>query len=251
MTGTTRRKFLGVVGLGTLLATSSGTAVAQQTIKNEPFNGIAVVVGSQGDIPTVGGGFFDNKPVFHYLHLDRDTGVMHSIEDGDDSWTVVPGSRGRLVDALLEDQPVTNTMTETTVFSPSLPADRIFQGDVYELTATGAYTTTNGSEQFTLRFHLGGTEVAAVTSVAAQVTDAPWYAILQFSVRSVGEAGTVKPHVVAAFDNVHDDQHSGTVTLDTTVDETFDLTVQWDEQNTGNEVLVGQAYLERLGMVPV
>lgn len=239
-----RRRFL-QFGSSILVLASAGEVQPQLDAADE--NEIyGLILGPDRPSPSRIQAEWDN---YRFVHLDPKTGVMSSIDTSQSSWSLVEGSTVRLIDALLSDQTVSNTTEETTVFNPSIAAGEMRVGDVYELTTTGTYTTTNSSEQFTLRFHIGDTEVASVTSVAENVTDQPWYAVLSFTVREIGTDGTIKPHVVAAFDNVHDDQHSGAVSLDTTVSESFAVTVQWDEQNANDEVLVGQAYLKRLGTV--
>lgn len=241
-----RRTFLLFAGSAALIGGASGSAAAQGT--TEDIDARAQLIGA-GAPPSPDSAFFADKSAYHYEYLDRSSGARWLIETEDDAWSLVPGSRNRLIDALDEDMVVSNDTTETTVFDPTVPAGQLFGQDAFRLPVTGKYTTTNSTEQFTLRFHVGTTAVASVTSVENNVSDQPWYAELYVTIRETGANGTAKPHVVAAFDNAHDDQHSGEVTVDTTVDEGFDVTVEWDEANQGNEVAVGQAWLMREGTV--
>lgn len=242
-----RRGFLKIpVALVSVLSLSGGTTVAQQ-LNRSKFESAAMLIGPYSSLPTPGGPFFANKTSYHYIYWVTDDSGRWEITEDDNKWSLIPGSRPRLFDSLTEDVLVSNTMVETTVFESTVDAGTMLQNDVYSLVTSGTYTTTNTSEQFTLRFYLGDVQLAAVTSVAANVVERPWYAELQLTLRAIGTSGLIQPHTVAVFDNSHDDQHAAEESIDTAVAETFSVTVEWDEANVGDEVRVGQASFKRLG----
>lgn len=242
-----RRGFLKVpVAVVGLLSLGGGTAVAQQLTESE-FDAAAMLIGPAANRPEPDGPFFANKTRYHYIYWVTDDSGRWEITENDSSWSLIPGSRTRVFDALTSDVTVSNTLTETTVFESTVAAEGFHVGDVYSLLSTGMYTTTNGSEQFTLRFYLGSTQLAAITSVAANVDQQPWSVELMLTVRAINGDGILKPHTRAVFDNIHDDQHHAEVVLDTTIAETFSVTIEWSETNANNEVVVGQAAFERMG----
>lgn len=238
-----RRGFLKISGAAIAVA-GSGTALAQLAASDD-YEDVAWLIGPRANRPPPSD--LDDYDAGHWVYWTTDDSGRYELEAGDASWSVLPGSRNRLIASLTEDVTVSNTMDETTVFESTIEADHFLVHDVYELEASGAYTTTNSSETFTLRFYLGSTQLAAITSVADNADTYSWSATLRFTVRAIDGDGVLKPHTKAVFNNVHDDQHHGTVTLDTTIAERFSVTVQWDEANASNEVLVGQGILERLG----
>lgn len=229
-----------------MLSLSGGTAVAQQ-FEPDKLDAVAWLIGPASNRPAPGSSFFNNKSRYHYVYWNTDDSGRWEITESDSSWSLIPGSRNRLYNTLTEDQSVSNTMAETTVFESTVEVDQFRKGDVYSLLSTGDYTTVNGSEQFTLRFYIGSTLLGSITSVASQVSGAPWSVELMLTVRKINGNGVLQAHTRAVFDNVHDDQPHGTVVLDTTQANTFSMTVQWNEANAGDEVLVQQASFERLG----
>lgn len=128
-----RRGFLKVSGMtATIFALSGGTALAQ-TQRPADFDNVALLIGPQSNRPDPDGSFFANKTRYHYIYWDTATGSKWEIEEDDSSWSVLPGSRQRLIDAVTSDVVVSNTTTETTVFDPMVGANQMLVGDVYKI----------------------------------------------------------------------------------------------------------------------
>lgn len=125
---------------------------------------------------------------------------------------------------------VTNTTTETSIYSGMLPANSLSLGDFSELILAGSYDTNSASDVWTVRIKFGGTTIHTLTRTSSNnVTAAGWHISMQGSVRTSGVSGTMADVV-----RVHDDDtvltvsDAGTHTIDTTADIAVDITVQWN-----------------------
>lgn len=232
----------------------SGLAPASGRVVKDPEDGtiyvgdgaqwldVAAIVGLDGlvrlarfaesDLPTAGS---QGRLVWN---TDR---KVPAFEDGNDWEYPVVGD-----DVKTSSTQVNDSTTETEVFSATLDADSMKVGRVYEVNLFGKYNTNDSSTKFHLRFKIGGTTVATITSVAANVTDAPVSARLKFTVRDTGASGTIMAHTESVFDDQHTDVHHGTETIDTTVAEDIDATVEWDSADAGLSVTIGQGYMKEV-----
>ena len=174
------------------------------------------------------------------LHYNGD--ALHFVAASDDRSLVMADG------VITSDTTVANTTTETTIYTESISADELHVGQVIRVTLSGYYSTANATDTFTLRWKIGGTTVASKVSVAENVTNGPWKAVLELTVRSIGATGTVISFVEAAFNNTRDDQAAtSTTTTDTTSAEDVIGTLQWDNALSGNTATITQGYTEFVG----
>ena len=138
---------------------------------------------------------------------------------------------------------VANTVTETTAFTATIPANELHVGQVIRARVLGFYSTHNASVTFTARWKIGGTTVITTTSVAANVTNAPIEMEFTFTVRSIGSSGTVIAYSQAEFDNTGKSAAStGTTTVNTTTSNNIILTIEWSVADPGSTLSVTQGY---------
>lgn len=130
---------------------------------------------------------------------------------------------------------VVNTVTETTIYSYTFAANELHNDEHVELYLTGVYSNASATDDFTLRFKLGGTTIATVARAAGNVTNQGWKANFDITTRSIGAGGTYV-NFVQYTDGVTNNL-SGVTTpqsIDTTVTNIFEVTVQWANAKAGN-----------------
>lgn len=275
MTGSRRLLLAGVL----MMAVLTGGVAAQSDAPT-----IYGVVANEGSPPVPDGQYLGQWDEYRFVYINLDDGARHVIKTGDSDWSEllthlkhfnaseIPPSgatEGTIVwdtdrkqagwydgvdteypvvgnDVLTQTNSVENTVTETEVYSASIDEGSMETGRVYRLDIYGNYSTNDGSDTFTLRVHVGDTEVAAFTSVAENVNGAPITVKLRFTVRSTGSSGTVMVHTEAIFDDVHQDNHHGMKTLDTEQATTLNATVEWNVAEAGDVVHISQGYMEEM-----
>lgn len=149
--------------------------------------------------------------------------------------------------AIITPVTVANTVTETTVFTASLPANSMSAKDVFDIALRGYFSTANASDTFTVSMKIGGTTVTSVTLSAHSVTDAPFHADLTSTIRTIGATGTVSAFMDCDIDNVSQDSYTSSTVVDTTGSNDITVTVQWDNALAGNTFTLDQAYLLKAG----
>lgn len=137
--------------------------------------------------------------------------------------------------AITSTATVSNTVTETTVYSRTFAADELVQYERIEFDISGAYSNASASDDFTINFKLGGSTFATVARAGGNVTDAGWIASARLSVRSTGASGTYVHW--AEFDDGTTNYAVADITphaIDTTTTNLFEVTVTWDAAKAGN-----------------
>lgn len=254
----------------------------EQTNTNQyQFRGVADLLGPEDALPTPGDGFFDNKIAFAYRYRAQDTGREYFIEDGNDSWTELPTTiqkvsqsnlpsateapTGALYlldetrtpvwndgdawetatftdDVLLTDETVANTTTETTVYSDDVDAGSLLTGRILSARVMGNYSTVNNSATLNIRFYVEGTEVATISNIGQNVSDAPLSAQMYATIREGGDGGEISAHTLGRVNGEILDQNQQTVMLSLSSASTVEVTAQWSEVDPGNEVVITQAF---------
>ena len=131
---------------------------------------------------------------------------------------------------------VENTTTETEIYSSVVSAESLHIGDTSTLAIGGSYDVGAASDTWTLRLKFNGTTLHTVIRQSANnITGAGWKFEDQASIRTEGVSGTMVDTTI-----IHDDDSvltSGDVTshtIDTTVDNTISVTVQWGAAKVAN-----------------
>jgi hypothetical protein len=133
--------------------------------------------------------------------------------------------------------------TETSIIgsgvgSLSIPADFFKVGDSFHAKIGGVINGSNNNDEITVRIKAGGVILASTGSfILDQTTNNGWECELDFTVAVVGASGTICTNGNFAYTKNTDKKVQGYVfqdiqTLDTTVINTLDITVQFDNTNT-------------------
>lgn len=275
-----RRGFIEIAGA---TATSLAGCAALGQPPTEDVDTAALLIGLEANRPAAGGSFFPDTGEFHYVYVALE-GSRFAIQTDDADWRALPAvlpeydepdlptnpARGAMFfeglrnapiwwdgdnyeaptfveDVLITDMVVDNTTTETTVVTADLDEDALVKERYFELPVSGEYSVSNGTDTFYLRFYVGGTLVAEIQSVAGNESKAPILAELELTVREDGSNGTVKPYTEAVFANVNDHKRHDPISLDTTVANSFEVTLEWTAADPTNTAEIDQAVLKQMG----
>lgn len=140
---------------------------------------------------------------------------------------------------------VTNTTTETSIIgsgvgSLSVPADTFAVGDSYHGKVGGVISAQNGDE-ITVRIKTGATVLASTGLITLEaVTSLGWELELDFTIATIGAAGDICTNGNFAY-NRNTGSLEGFVfqdvqPIDTTVSNTLDITVEWNQAKTQDEI---------------
>lgn len=143
---------------------------------------------------------------------------------------------------------VANTVTPTTLYTGSIPANSLAVGQTYVARVLGRYSTANAVDTVALAIKVASVTVFTVTTTAASVTNAPVMLEFAFTVRSTGAGGTGWGFVEAETNAVNKTQ-AGTATfaLDTTAAADVTVVATWSAADPGNSISIDQAVLFQLG----
>ncbi len=147
---------------------------------------------------------------------------------------------------------VTNTTTETDLYTFTIPAGDLVAGEVYRLRVTGLTDNQATSGTLTMRARLGGTSLGALSfaSATGAQTDKAWWAELELVIRSTGSGGT-------AYGTVHGQSMmpgtsqvqtatSKQIGVNTTIANDLKVTVQWGTASASNICKIETAVLQKI-----
>jgi hypothetical protein len=156
------------------------------------------------------------------------------------------------------DKTVGNTTTETSLFdggvgSLVIPKNTLKVGDTVRMRLMGYVSGTNGDAS-TIKVKLGASELVSSTSnFPATVTGVFVEFLYEFTIRSIGSAGTVMGQGRTMFNasvgfgtsTVRGLQMtSGAVAIDTTKDNLVDITYTWGTARVENTITITNATVE-------
>ena len=157
------------------------------------------------------------------------------------------------------DKTITNTATETSAAptgwgTMTLPANSVIAGSRYRITASGVYSTPAILVDITVKIKVGSVTVASNTTSALlnSAVDKAWKAEAIITFRTTGASGTAVCagyiNYAASSGRVFDDlDNSGSEsTIDTTVSNDVDVTVEWDAATTSRSVKITTFELEEV-----
>ncbi|MFV5703879.1 hypothetical protein ACM55F_18655 [Flavobacterium sp. XS2P12] len=138
-------------------------------------------------------------------------------------------------DVVVTPVAVSNTTTETTIYTSTMAANYLTIGKLMNVKLYGRFSTVNTSSIYTFRVKLAGVTVLTVTSTGQNVTNRPFDIDLRSTVRSIGTSGTIISYGKTQQDNLSPNIEIGNLTsIDTTLGNTISITVQWSNANSGN-----------------
>lgn len=152
---------------------------------------------------------------------------------------------------------VTNTTAETTLIpsgsgSLVIPADSAAAGTVVRGAVYVDFSTPAGSPTLTVKIKFGSTVVGSVTTSAlpASATNNRLKIDFQLVFTSIGASGVVRcggdVNYEGSSARVFDDLSKTSTTIDTTADQTLDITGTWDAASTSRTLTVENLLIERI-----
>ena len=189
--------------------------------------------------------------LFHGLVVDADgvnwnpghgAGIYHYE---DDAWVPLFPLTTGIVTARVH---VVNTITETTIYTNTIPANQLSLDESIRLTLAGYYDTDAASDTWTLRVKLGGITIHTITRASGNnATDFGWELVFIGTLRTIGASGTLidsaklLDEVSVAMSN-----DSTVHSVDTTIDNDLVVTIQWGAAKAGNDFHLDLGFLEAL-----
>lgn len=170
----------------------------------------------------------------------------------DSSWAVPPGVNGVAFSnvSVPGGNTVANTTSETAFASNfTIPANSLAVGQVIRVKAFGVYSTdTISAGNITLRVKFGSTTLcatAALTNVVS-LTNQGWTLDALLIVDTTGATGTVEAQGMAFLTTaINTAMNAGmtntsTVVVDTTANQTVQISVQWSAASANNSIVLRQ-----------
>lgn len=158
---------------------------------------------------------------------------------------VFQSSSSRLFAQLSQSAPVTNTTTETSIVgfgvgSLTIPRNTFVAGDSYHAKIGGVLSAQN-NDLLTLRIKAGSTVLATTGAIQLTVaTNQAWEMEMDFTIQTIGVTGDVLTNGNFAYN-----RDTGTLegvvfqdseVIDTTSDNTLEVTVQWGQAKTQDTI---------------
>lgn len=138
-------------------------------------------------------------------------------------------------DVVVTPVAVSNTTTETTIYTSNMAANYLTIGKLMNIKLYGRFSTVNTSSIYTFRVKLAGITILTIASTGQNVTNRPFDIDLRSTVRSIGTSGTIICYGKTQQDNLTPNIEIGNLTsINTTLANTITITVQWSDANTGN-----------------
>lgn len=145
----------------------------------------------------------------------------------------------------IQSPTVTNTTTETTIVGTgvgtlSVPANGFRVGDSFHAKVGGVISTLNNHE-ITVRIKTGAIVLASTGLISLEATTSlGWELELDFTVATIGAGGSICTNGNFAY-NRNTGSLEGFVfqdvqPLNTTIPNTLDITVEWNQANASDEI---------------
>lgn len=139
---------------------------------------------------------------------------------------------------------VTNTVTETTLYSYTFVANELHTDEKVVFDISWVVTNASASDDYTIRFKVGGTTVHTITRVWGNVTDAWWKMIYEGTVRTDWASWTFVDFAShQEWTLTYMEWEATTHSIDTTTTTLFEVTVEWDNAKAGNSISASQGHL--------
>lgn len=149
----------------------------------------------------------------------------------------------RTSDVITSTTTVSDTVTETTIWTGTLGANDLKAGNLIKVMTSGVISNATASDDITINVYIGSTQVASYNPAIGNVTGADWHADQTFTVRSVGASGSIAFHGLVNI-NGNEAYNNSIETVDTTAAEDITVKVQWDNAKAGNTISIYQGFME-------
>lgn len=152
-------------------------------------------------------------------------------------------NRIEINDVITSTTTVSNTVTETTLYTAPIPANTLKAKTVLTVFTSGVITNATAADDITINVYIGSTLVETYNPAIGNVTGADWHTITEIVTRSIGATGSLAVHgEVHINGNVQYD--NSIQTIDTTAAEDITVKVQWDNAKAGNTISIYQGHVE-------
>jgi len=149
----------------------------------------------------------------------------------------------RSSDVKVDTTTVTNTTTETTVFTGLVPANALKAGNILKLNMFGTIDEAAASDAVTIRVKVGSSTFATVVSPASGVADKCWHVAGVAILRTVGATGSMSWHIDMNADTGVTEA-CDVSTIDTTTAENITVTAQWNAAKASNVFTCTGGFME-------
>lgn len=226
---------------GTLTISKGGTG---QTTQTAAFDALAPTT-TKGDLIVSNG----NDNVRKGVGTNGQVLTADSAETEGVKWAAT----GSLVSKTLTDTTVSNDATEQTLGNYTIPANGLGTGNVYRMTLL--ITNWDATDNFTLRYKYGGTELGALGLGGSNLILS--YGKLEYYLAANGatnaQEGTLigwglqQGVVVSA--NTMSIHSTGTATEDSTAAKDMTVTIDYQSATANDKITVTQVFVEKLTLV--
>lgn len=184
-----------------------------------------------------------------YIFIDSDNANAYTLRDSAGTDTILgspnPATLYGLYSQTVQSATITNTVTETSVIgsgvgSLTVPANFFTVGDSYHGKIGGVISAQNG-DSITIRIKTGATVLASTGAITlSPVTALGWELEIDFTIATIGATGDICTNGNFAY-NRDTGSLEGFVfqdvqPIDTTTANTLDITVEWGQAKTQDQI---------------
>ena len=153
----------------------------------------------------------------------------------------------RTSDVVLSTVTVTNTVTETTLWTGEMAANSLEAGNVLRLSANGVISNGGAYEddEVTVRIKVGGVTKATLSpNTKTLAASTPWHIEANATQRSIGEVGQRAIHIHMSIGDPSSTGDEvrvvGVATIDTTANMDVTITAEWATADPANTISIYQ-----------
>jgi hypothetical protein len=199
---------------------------------------------------TAAGTILGNPPVGDfYIFIDSSNANAYTLRDSVGTDTILgspnPATLYGLYSQTAQSATVTNTVTETSIVGSgvgalTVPANFFTVGDSYHGKIGGVISSQNG-DTIEIRIKTAGVTLASTGVITLEVaTTLGWELELDFTIATIGATGSICTNGNFAY-NRNTGSLEGFVfqdvqAIDTTVSNTLDITVEWGQAKTQDQI---------------
>lgn len=147
---------------------------------------------------------------------------------------------------------ISNTLVESSIVGSGIggltvPGNIFKVGDSYHAKIGGVISTQN-NHGITIKAKADGTILATTGLINLELTTLQsWELEIDFTIAAIGTTGSIKTNGNFIYNRNTGDYigvaFNDTEVLDTTIDQTLDITVQWNQENTSDAIFSHQFVL--------
>jgi hypothetical protein len=171
-----------------------------------------------------------------------------SIEFSNDRFYITNVGTQRTIvrssDVLTDSLNVSNTTSETVIYTGVLGANDLKAGNKINVETSGLISNNSASDDITIKVYIGSTELSSFNPAIGNVTNAVWCADFDITVYSVGANGKVAFHGHTEIDDDTVDNGTKLQTIDMTAAQNLKITATWDNAKADNVITIYQGFME-------